>query len=58
MITTGKSFGDHSGVGYKDESFGTKTLFVKSSLLVDFVDVSYNKSVVKSIATKSNPIVQ
>ena len=28
LITTSKSFGDHSGVGYKGESFGTKTVFV------------------------------
>ena len=30
LITTGKSFDNHSGVGYKGESSGTNTMFVKS----------------------------
>ena len=58
LITTSKSFGDHSGIGYKGESFGTKIVSVKSSLLVDSVDVSYNKPVVKSIATERKSVVQ
>ena len=40
FITIGKSFGNHSGVGYKDESSSTKTMLVKSGLLVDSVYVS------------------
>ena len=58
LITTSKSFSDHSGVRYKGELSGTKTVFVKSSLLADSVNVSYNKLVVKSIATKSKYIIQ
>ena len=58
LVTTDKSFGDHSGVGYKGESSSAKTGFVKSSLLADSVDVSYNKTVVKSVATESKSIVQ
>ena len=27
LITTGKSFDDHSGIGYKGESSGSKTFF-------------------------------
>ena len=27
LITTGKSFGDHGGIGYKGESSGSKTFF-------------------------------
>ena len=58
LITTGKSFSDHSGVGYKGESSGSKTVFVKSSLLDDFVNISYNKPAVKSVATKSKFVVK
>ena len=58
LITSGKSFGDHSGVGSKGESFGTKTVFVKSGLLDDSVNVSINKSSVKSVATESKSVVK
>ena len=44
LITTGKSFDDHSGVGYKYESFGILTIFVKSSLLDDSFNVSVKKT--------------
>ena len=44
LITTSKSFDDHNGVGYKGESFGTKTIFVKSSLLDDSFNVSVKKT--------------
>ena len=33
LINTGKSFGDHSNVGYKGKSFGTKTVFIKSGFI-------------------------
>ena len=52
MITTGKSFGDHGGLGYKGESSSSKTIFVKSSFLANSINVSMKKPVVKSIATK------
>ena len=62
LITTSKSFSDHSGFGYKDESSGTKIVFAKFSLLADSVNVSYNKlvvnSVVKTVAIESKSIIQ
>ena len=57
LIITGKSFGDHSNVGYKGESSGSKTIYVKSALLTDSFNISYNKPVVKSIAIESNFVV-
>ena len=57
LITTGKSFGGHSGVGYKGESSSTKIVFVKSGLLTDSIDVSYDKPVVKSIAIDSKSAI-
>ena len=54
MITTSKSFGDHSGVGYKGESFGSKIVFVKSGLLNDSLNVFVKNSDVKSVATKQS----
>ena len=54
MITIGKSFGDHSGIGYKGESSGSKTVFVKFGLLNDSLNVFVKKSDVKSIATKQS----
>ena len=58
LITTSKSFGDHSGVGNKGESSGTKTVFVKSILLTDTIDILYIKPVVKSVATESKSALQ
>ena len=58
LITTGKSFGDHGGVSYKGESSGTKIVFVKSDLLIDSANVSYNKLVVKFVATENKSVVQ
>ena len=52
LITTSKSFGDHSGVGYRVESSSSKTIFVKSSFLDDSINVSVKKPVVKSVTTK------
>ena len=40
LITMGKSFGDHGGVGCKGESSGSKTVFIKSGLLHDSINVS------------------
>ena len=54
LITTSKSFGDHGGIGYKGESSGSKTIFVKSGLLNDSLNVSVEKSDVKSITTKQS----
>ena len=58
LITTGKSFGDHSGVGYIGESSSTKIVSIKSRLLADFVDVPSNKPIIKSIATEGKSLVQ
>ena len=59
LITLGKSFGDHSGVGYKGESSGTKkTVFIKSGLLIDSVDDSNYKPVSRFIATEGEFAVQ
>ena len=52
LITTSKSFGDHNGLVYKGESFGSKTIFINSGLFHDSINVSMKKHVVKSIATK------
>ena len=52
LITTSKTFGDHNGVRYKGESSSSKTIFVKSGLLDDSINVFWKKPVVKSIATK------
>ena len=54
LITTGKSFGDHGGVGYKGESSSSKTVFVKSSLLDNSVNVSVKKPIEKLVATKQS----
>ena len=58
LITIGKPFGDHSGVGYKGKSSGTENVFVKSGLLADSVNVSYNRPVAKSVAIESKSTVQ
>ena len=54
MITTSRSFSDHSGIGYKGESSGSKTIFINSGLLGDSLNVSVKKPAVKSIATKQH----
>ena len=46
LITTSKSFGDHGGVGYKGEYSGSKTIFIKSGLLDDSINISMKKAVV------------
>ena len=46
LITTGKSFDDHSGVGYKGESSSSKTIFVKS--VVNLVQRLFNVFVKKT----------
>ena len=58
LITIGKSFCDHSGVGYIGESSGTKIIFIKSGLLIDSVNSSNHNFVIKLIATESNSIVR
>ena len=50
LITSGKSFGDHSGIGFKGESSSIKTISIKSRLLVDSIDASNYKHVIRSIA--------
>ena len=50
LITTGKSFSDHGGIGYKGESSGSKTIFIKSGLLDN---VSVKKPFVKSVEQSS-----
>ena len=54
LITTGKSFSDHSGVGYKGESSGSKIVFVKYGL----IDDSVSKPVLKSVATESKSAIK
>ena len=58
LITIGQSFGDHNCVGYKGKSSGSKTIFVKSGLLDDSINVSVKKPIVKSVATENNSIVK
>ena len=58
LIIVGNSFDDHSGVRYKDESSSTKTILVKFGLLTDSINLSYNKLVVKSVATKNKSAVK
>ena len=58
LITTCKSFTDHSGVGYKGESSGTKTVFVKSNLLDDSINVSIKKPFVKSVVIENKSAVK
>ena len=53
LITTGNSFDDHSGIGYKGESSSSKYIFVKSNLLDDSINVSIKKPIVKYVATKN-----
>ena len=52
MITIGKLFGDHCGIGYKGETSGSKTIFVKSGLLDDSINISMNESVEKSVSIR------
>ena len=40
LITIGKSFGDHGGIGYKSESSSSKTVFINSGLLDDSINIS------------------
>ena len=47
-----KLFGDHNGVGFKGESSGTKTVFIKSVLLADSVDASNYKLVINLLQQK------
>ena len=37
LVTSGKLFGDHSGVGFKGKSSGTKTMFIKSDYLLNLL---------------------
>ena len=52
LITTGKSFGDHGGIGFKGESSDSKTIFINSSLLDYSINISMKKPVVKYVAIK------
>ena len=52
LIITGKSLGDHGGIGYKGESSSSKTVFINFGLLDDSINVTVKKPIVKSIATK------
>ena len=49
LITTGKSFCDHCGIGFKGDTSGSKIVFVKSGLLDDSINIFMNESTVKSI---------
>ena len=52
LITTSKSFDDHSGIGYKGETSSSKTVFINYGLLDDSLKILVKKPVVKSVATK------
>ena len=56
LITSGKLFGDHIGVGFKGESSGTKIVFIKSWVLANSVDAS--KLVIRSVTIEGNFVVQ
>ena len=58
LITIGKSFSDHSGVGYKGESSCSKTIFVKYSFLDGSINVYVKKLVVKSVAIENKPAIK
>ena len=58
LITFDNSFGDHSGVGYKGESSGTKTMFIKFGLLVESIGTLNHKSIIKSLVTEGKSVVQ
>ena len=59
MISPGKTFGDHSDIGFRGENSISKTVFIKSRLLTDLVDPSKKgKSIVSSVATEGKPAVQ
>ena len=49
---------DHNGVGYKGESSGSRTIFIKSGLLDDSLNISIKKPIVKSVATENKSIVK
>ena len=52
IITSGKTFGNHNGIGFKGETFGFKIIFIKSSLLIDLVDQLKGKFVIGSVTTE------
>ena len=54
LITTVKSFGNHSGIGYKGETSSSKIVFINFGLLDDFLNVLVKKPAVKSVATKQS----
>ena len=58
LITTGKSFDDYNGIGYKVESSSSKTFFVKSGLLDDSINVSVRKPAVKFVETENKSAVK
>ena len=59
LINLGKSFGDHSGIGFKGDSSASNIVFIKSSLLIDLIDPSKkDKFVINSVATKGKHVVQ
>ena len=57
LITSGKSFGDHSGIGFKGDSSSVKTMFIKFRLLIESVGTLNHKSVIKSVATEGKSTV-
>ena len=52
LITIGKSFGDHSGIGYKGETSSSKTVFINSGLLDDSLNISVKKTCCKICCNK------
>ena len=51
LITTGKPFGDDSGIEYKGDSSSSRIVFVKSGLLDNSLNNAVKNPIVKSIAT-------
>ena len=44
LITISKSFADYSGIGYKGETSGSKTIFINSGLLDDWLNILEKKN--------------
>ena len=58
MITSGKTFDYHSGIGFQGETSGYKTVFMKSGLLTDLINPpKKGKFVINSIVVKGKPTI-
>ena len=58
MITSSKTFGNQSGVGFKGDTSNSKTFFIKSGLLTNLIDPSKKgKSVINFVATEGKLVL-